>query len=76
MARSKKPQPKPAFPQAQALEAVVNQVGGHSGLTNRDFFAGCSLIGIRAAGHEMDAQMAARMAFVDADAMLAEGVQP
>lgn len=71
MAR-KKPQQSPAFPQAELVESVARRVGA-PGLTDRQIFAAVSLLGIRVAGHEMDAPMAARKAFLDADAMLAEG---
>lgn len=74
MARKKSGE-KPAFPQTGTVEAVLSPVSPTLGLSDRQFFAGMSLMGIRAAGHEMDAQLAARMAFVDADAMLAEGAQ-
>lgn len=77
MARSKKSQQSPAFPQAAVVESVAHSEGP-TGLTDRQLYAAFSLCGIRASGEPAEAEFAAKAAVADADALLAElaKVQP
>ena len=52
----------PAFPQPYV----------HWGMTLRDYFAGCALVGIRASEPELTAKQASNKAYKDADKMIDE----
>ena len=64
----------PAFPHAQRLwdndaqSWAVHSVGG---MTLRDYFAGRALAGLRSTSAHCNSELAAALAYADADAMLA-----
>jgi hypothetical protein len=62
--------PDYAFPQARKVGEIAQSYGG---LTKREWFAGMAMIGIRMSHPDMDDDECARLSFVDAEAMIAEG---
>lgn len=61
---------KPAEPSAMTIQAVIQRTAGHEGRTLREHFAGLSMQGIRAGGSSVIAEVAAKLAVQDADALI------